>query len=512
MLRFGFATTLLLLAPAAAGAQAVISSPGPASVAVTIYRAQHRAADEALGLEWLEGYALISETRTITIPAGESEIRFEGVAGGIIPESAIVTGLPDGVVEKNQDAWLLSPASLLDRSLGKRVRIRRTSRATGEVREQQAVIRTAPSGGIVVQTDEGYEALQCTGIPEQIVYDGVPAGLSAKPTLSVRTRSSRPVSTTVTLSYLASGFDWQANYVARLSPSGDRMDLHAWVTLASGDETSFVEAETQTVAGRLNREEDAPRAYAPNEIQLQCWPSATTSDIPQVQYFGGIAPPPPPPPPPAAPAMMMRMEEAEDIVVTGMQVRQEELGDLKLYRIPERVTVASNSQKQVTMIDLESVPVETFYRASVQGGSAQGVRLTLRAANKKERGLGIPLPSGQLALFQEAMGRPFLVGEGALEDKAVGEEVEVEIADAANVTMNVDDDRIDDRTHRITLTARNALPKPVFFEADIRQQGAEELIGLARATTRKDGKWVWRVQVPANGTRSLSYTSREAAD
>jgi hypothetical protein len=62
-------------------------------------------------LEWLNGYALITETRRISIPAGEGEIRFEGVAGAILPESAIVTGLPEGVIEKNQDAWLLSPAA-----------------------------------------------------------------------------------------------------------------------------------------------------------------------------------------------------------------------------------------------------------------------------------------------------------------------------------------------------------------------------------------------------------------
>ena len=29
----------------------------------------------------------------MTLPAGESELRFEGVAGGIIPQTAIVTGL-----------------------------------------------------------------------------------------------------------------------------------------------------------------------------------------------------------------------------------------------------------------------------------------------------------------------------------------------------------------------------------------------------------------------------------
>ena len=57
-----------------------------------------------MNLRSLRGFALVTETRRVTIPAGDGVIRFEGVAGGILPESAIVTGLPDGVVEKNQDA------------------------------------------------------------------------------------------------------------------------------------------------------------------------------------------------------------------------------------------------------------------------------------------------------------------------------------------------------------------------------------------------------------------------
>ena len=178
-----------------------------------------------------------------------------------MPQSAIVTGFPEGIIERNRDAYLLSPATLLDRSLGRRVHLRRTSRATGAVREQEAVIRSGADGAVVLQTAEGFEALRCTGLTETLVYPAVPEGLSARPTLSVRARASQAATATVTLSYLASGFDWQANYVAELSRDGRRVDLFAWLTLASMDETSFPNADTQAVAGRLNREQ-APHAAA----------------------------------------------------------------------------------------------------------------------------------------------------------------------------------------------------------------------------------------------------------
>src|SRR5215216_5117347 len=146
---------------AQARAQALVTSPGPDRVAVTVYRNGDRGL-EPMNLQWLGGYALVSETRRVRLPAGTSELRFEGVTSGIVPQSAIVTGLGEAVLEKNRDARLLSPGALLDASLGERLRLRRTSKATGAVREQDAVVR-ATADGVVLQTADGIEALRCTG-------------------------------------------------------------------------------------------------------------------------------------------------------------------------------------------------------------------------------------------------------------------------------------------------------------------------------------------------------------
>src|SRR4051812_25256936 len=151
---------------ARATAQAIVSSPGPERVAVTVYRNPDRGL-EPLDLQWLGGYALVSETRRVTLPAGESELRFEGVTSGIVPQSAIVTGLGEALLEKNRDARLLSPGALLDASLGERLTLRRIDKATGKVREQEAVVR-ATSDGVVLQTPSGIEALRCTGLPETL--------------------------------------------------------------------------------------------------------------------------------------------------------------------------------------------------------------------------------------------------------------------------------------------------------------------------------------------------------
>src|SRR5688572_19979837 len=73
----------LAAAPATAGAQPMVTSNGPDGVAVTVYRDPSRSADDAMDLDMLNGYALISERRRVRLPAGEAVIRFEGVAAGI---------------------------------------------------------------------------------------------------------------------------------------------------------------------------------------------------------------------------------------------------------------------------------------------------------------------------------------------------------------------------------------------------------------------------------------------
>ena len=494
----------LLIALALAGsahAQAVVTSPAPDRVAVTVYRDPDRGL-QPLNLGWLGGYALVSETRRVSLPAGESELRFEGVTSGIVPQSAIVTGLGQAVLEKNRDARLLSPGSLLDASLGERLTLRRTSRATGQVRTQDAIVR-ATADGIVLQTEQGIEALRCTGLSETLVAPAVPAGLSAKPTLSVRVRSPQAVERDVTLSYITNNFDWQADYVGDISPDGRTLKLFAWLTLANGDDTGLAGAATQAVAGKLNRERIwVPRGES-KPIMLNCWPSGTTSDIPldvmavsqmsedivvTGSRMAAAAPPPPPPPSP---------ERGGDVMA-----QEERLGDVRLYRIPISVTVAARSQKQVALLKQPSVKVESILRLRPYGGQIdQPLDRLLVTRNRPAEGLGLPLPAGKLALFGTWQGRRVLLGEGRIDDHTIGEKVEMRVATATGVRARQlqDPDKPDE--HVLTLT--NDLPQAQTVEIELpleaKAQGAK--------LVKRDGWMLWRVRVPANGTARLRYPS-----
>ncbi len=502
---------LPFLASAPALAQSVVTSAAPDSVSVSVYRAPDRNSDTAMNLNWLEGYALVTEKRTVEIPAGKTTIRFEGVAAGLFPESAIVTGLPSGVREKNLDADLLSPRSLYARMFGRPVILRRTMPGTGAVREERAVIRSAPDGAAIVQTSAGFEVATCGGLGDELIYPEAPKDLSARPTLSIETNAAQAHKTTVSLSYLAWGFDWQTNYLVTMNPDGRTADLSAWVTLASSDSTSFADAETAVIAGKVNRE-DTDRGAGPSggELVLRCKLSSPVQSPTIALPMSMPAPSP------------VMMESMADIVVSGnamrkaamsapVTVQQEGLGDLKLYRVPVPVTVAANAQKQVALAQKQGVKFEALYRAEVWESSADAVRQMLRTRNRKEEGLGLPLPGGPVTVFEPQGDAVLLSGEGGLVDRAVGEDVEIMLANATQVTLEAEVTNNTERAQSVRLTARNARAVPVQFEARIANSAGTQLNGAkpARAggkVLRKDGRTIWAVTIPANGTVSWDYT------
>lgn len=508
-----------LVAAAPAAAQALVLSEKPDAVAVTLYRDVRRQVEPGRG--WPGGYALVTETRTITLPAGPSVIRFVGVSEGMMPETAIVTGLPRGVGEKNRDARLLGPATLVDANLKRSVVVRRTDRATGKVTESEAVIQSGPNGGVLLSTAQGVEALGCSGLPEAIRYPGVPADLAAKPTLSVTSDSAAVQTVTVQLSYLAQGLDWSASYVARLG-DGDMLDLFGWMTVVNGGSQGFTGARTSAVAGKVDKGRAAslPRGAAP-ELRLQCWPLGNSSMAgPPRQDFGtGVAEsigemevvvtgsrlqrrvqllPVPPPPPPPAPEMM---------------AEQEELGDLKLYRVPEPVTVAARSTKQVALLHRDSVKVTRLYRGvfspfPYNAGEARPpsrpTQIVLRTANRTSEGLGLPLPAGKLALFADRGGAPVLLGESDLADRAVGDEVELLPGTSSAVRYTVIGRPGGKRREAFAVEVTNAHDVPALFELPIPYPMAEADVPLVE----RKGVKTWRVTVPANGTATLHFARK----
>ena len=510
----------LVLTAAPAAAREKVDASAPQALAVTVYRDPNRGLEQAMNRGWPQGFAMISETRTVTLPPGESTIRFDGVAEGMVAVSAIVTGLPGGTIEKNRNADLLSPAALVDGTLGNRVTITRTNPATGVEARESAVVRTRADGGLVLQTQDGFEAVRCSGLPERLSFHRVPEGLSAKPVFSIDTRSPEGGTYTVTLTYLAWGFDWQAHYVATLeSGRGSKRELKllSWLTLLNDNGQSFPEAELMAVAGTLNVESDYRALADPprgEPLRLVCYPlGSTAAGSPVESPFA-----PPPPPPAMAPqaiivtgsrAKAADMAEAASIAVMASQ---EELGDLKLYRVPVPVTVNAKGLKQVAFLSRDSVEGELVHVGQCGPTTATGeprpFAIELHTVNDRKHGLGAALPMGGLTVFEATAQGELLLGEDTLRDHAEGEDVEIALTQSTQAfhRCEVADDPAGNPV-RMRAVLTNAGRDRVTLRYELGPASAWKIEGLKRLRL-EDGQHVYETTLPAGASRTLTWTVR----
>jgi hypothetical protein len=511
---------LLMLAIAACAAtraqETVVTSPRADSVSVTIYR---------------DNLALITETRTVDLPAQPITVVLSNVVDTLLPQTAVMTGAERPLAESAFSFDQLSPASLLVRSIGKTVVLVRTDRATGKITRTPATIVSAGEG-VVLQLANGVETLRCSGLPEGLEFSAVPGELTAKPQLSVKLGAGMAGKRVLKVSYLATGMSWSSDYVAHLNDKSDRMSLLGWVTLENQTGTSFSEAQVQVVAGHLNlidaseggSESAEPEGDSAEDIEYyvqllsQCF-----SIVPMVR-----------PPPEPRYAYDVYYDgggggiDLESVVVTGMRMaKREELGDYQLYRLPWATDLDARQTKQAVFLNKPDVHVERFYGFRVEDLDAEPgedeVRFEtmLRWENEERSGLGEPLPLGTVRVFESYSGEDVLAGEAEIEDKPVGVPVEVAIGRALNLTLETQFDVGDlvdldnEGTERIDVVVEHRVvnDKEAPVQIEIRH-GAGSIWTTPRVrkatlrTQRKYGDLMWRFTLPPGETQVLHYELR----
>jgi hypothetical protein len=510
----------LLLVPSLAMADVI--SPAPDAVQVTIYRSPDVSTRELFDSGG--GLALITETRTVEIPAGTSKVVFLGVADAIVPQTAGIDGLPALILESNFDYDLLTPGAIIAKSHGERVTVVRIDPATGREVEREATIRTGPNG-VVLEVDGRAEALNCSGLAEKLIFPRVPAGLADEAKLSMTVRAEQAGRHTVQLSYLALGLDWSADYVATINPDGRTLDLVGWVTLVNRASTTFANAPAEVVAGELSRneEETQPPGATTYPQQPACWPIGSFIAPPRrmperldriLSRSSSVMNSP----------MAVMLQEA---VVTGSRIQAEmrELGDYKLYALPEPTTIAARQSKQVRFLTQDEVPFTRLYVLRVDESELaendfepQRPVVTLRLQNEKSDGLGKPLPAGIISVMEDSTpGAAVLAGEHELNDTPVGLPLDLELGQAMDVwieprvTAERTIEREDFNEQHADIEVRLGNDKPVPIVIEYRHPADSDgfrVVSESRKHTLKYGDPQWTFRLRPGGRASLRYSIR----
>jgi hypothetical protein len=313
------------------------------------------------------------------------------------------------------------------------------------------------------------------------------------------------------------------------------MGLLSWLTLVNDNGQSFNNARLQIIAGKLNVESDYESLADPpvaEELWLTCYPLGSTSR-------GGVPRPVPLAPPVLyAPAPAMMAMEADSIIVTGAMRREitvtaskvvtaeeEDLGDLKLFRVPGRVDVSAKGMKQVAFLNKDAVKARFLYQAGCdpydwvdeEGDDPIPASLLLVTKNEDKQGLGVALPQGALTLFEPTSRGDQLAAQVNLRDYARGQDVELGLGESAQVFTRCgvasEDGPPDDSRKWTPMRARltNANPHPITLRLQLGYAGEYDIRFPRQAVVIKNGYQTVELTVPANQTRSFDWKQREAA-
>jgi hypothetical protein len=275
------------------------------------------------------------------------------------------------------------------------------------------------------------------------------------------------------------------------------------------------------VAGKLNvvsNFEELADQPAARALTLTCYPLGSTATGSPVSQFM--------PPRPRSRRDSDREERGEMMydsptaitMVSGeMLAAEEALGDLKLYRVPERVTVSAKGLKQVAFLDEDAVEGRLLYRTycwpSRPTSKPDPAQMLLATVNDEQHGLGMALPMGGIALFEPSVHGEQLVGEQFLRDYAEGQDVEIALGASGQVFFTCERTEqpfstiVPEQWEPMHAVLTNANPAPVTVQLVLGSASLSQVRGIP-GVQLKDGAAMVELTVPANGRRKVSWEVR----
>ncbi|MSR41383.1 MAG: DUF4139 domain-containing protein [Phycisphaerales bacterium] len=380
------------------------------------------------------GYGVVKVVRRVTMPQGSGTLSFTDVAAWIDPTTVSFVDLEDAattVIEQSFQFDLVSPSKLTERYIGREVMI--SSPIGGEFKVFQGTLLSATQNQLVVQTGDGIHIVAATGA--QITLGELPGGLLTKPTLLWKIANATAGEHLIRTTYQTAGITWRADYNLVLDGSESAADMSAWVTLLNLSGASYLNADLKLVAGDVQRIESNERGAG----------------------SGGMQPP--------APRMAMDNGGFEE----------KSFFEYHLYALPRKTDVMQNATQQIALFPpVVGFKVKKELVFDFTGGmSAFGEPMLDRAfqmaakgnpsvfvqfENKKNEGLGMPLPSGKVRVYKLDPADETLefIGEDLIEHTPRNETVRIKLGEAFDVVgeRTRTDFQIDTTAKRMSETFR----------------------------------------------------------
>jgi hypothetical protein len=426
---------------------------------------------------------LVKDLREIDLAEGENELRFMDVAAQIMPTTVHIKSLANtpglSVLEQNYEYDLLSPEKLMEKYVGKEVKLLDKNYFTGQEEVVTATL-LATTGSPIYQVGNEIHI----GVPGRVILPQLPENLIATPTLVWLLRSSKGGKQKIETSYLTNQITWQADYVTVLNADDTKADLSGWVSIDNKSGTTYKNATLKLVAGDVHRVE-------PKVVYRQAMALAAAA-----------APAPP-------------------------QFKEEGFFEYHLYTLDRPATVKDNQTKQMTLLTAADIPVTKRLILRGQEGyfynpyspddelPADKVSVYLEIENTQKNNLGMPLPKGTVRVYKaDKEGSLQFIGEDQIDHTAKDETVRVKMGEAFDVVgkrKQTDYKRIARTVSEMNweITLRNHKPEAVIVRINEPVPGDWEVLS-ASAQYEKAGAHILRfdVPVPKDGEVKVTYRVR----
>jgi hypothetical protein len=426
---------------------------------------------------------LVKDQRLIKLPKGVSELRFMGVASQIIPTSVQIKSLVSSdsllVLEQNYEYDLLNPQKLLDKYVGKEVKLFTKNPYTEREEVVTATLLSNNGSPIFKIGDE-----ITYGHPGRIIFPGVPEDLMAKPTLVWLAENSLLNGQKIEASYLTNDINWQSDYVVTLNDKDDKADLAGWVTIDNKSGTTYRNAKLKLVAGDVNRVMD------------------------ELEYKRG---------------MLQVAEMAAK--AAAPQFKEESFFEYHIYTLQRPATVKDNQTKQISLVQADAIAVKkellyrgaSYYYRSRYGEaiSNQKIGVFVEIENREMNHLGIPLPKGTVRVYkQDSSGSLQFVGEDSIDHTPKDEKGRIKLGDAFDVvgTRKQTDWRkiaYDTYEAAFEISLRNHKKEDVVVKVVEPIPGDWKMLSATHEFTKSEAFTAeFQVPVPKDGETKVSYRVR----
>jgi hypothetical protein len=484
---------LWLAAPALAAAgilTALLNDPAPVAAAPPSAPAQGSSTlDDQTELSltvYNSNIALVRDVRKLQVPRGVFDLQFMDIAATVNPATVHFRSLSEpsrvSVLEQNYEYDLLEPDKLLRKYVGRDVTLVRRRQEGGATIEEPVTARLLSYNQAPVW-QIGKEIVTGLGA-DHIRFPEVPGNLYSRPTLIWSLNNEGGLRHRVEASYLAGNLTWNADYVLTVGRDDKAADIDGWVTVNNGSGTAFRNARLQLVAGDLNR----------------------------VQSATG------------------RMELAERLArqdaAVSREMTQESFGDYHLYTLDRKTTINNNQTKQVSMLGASNFPIlkryivdgqAFYYRNAQHPGSPlkDVVKVVYQFKNEEKAGLGLPMPSGVVRVYQaDSKGGVQFVGEDRIDHTPKDETLNVKIGHAFDVVATrkqIDFEKITSTVYEMEfeIVLRNHKTTTVSVEVNEPIGGTWRMLRSSHQWTKTDA-WAAQFNVPvaSNGEATLRYRVR----